>query len=147
MKNEDATVESSFHIGSEPLNDELKRIKTILDAKYEPADLTQIVNQCIHLSHDEQEQLLNILKEFQHLFDGSLGKWKGRPYDIKIKEGAKPHHAWPYTIPKAYERTLCMDVKWLVKLRVLRGINHSEWAAPNFIIRKNDRTVRFITDF
>ena len=32
----------------------LSRIKKILDAKYEPADLHQVVNDCIHLSSKEK---------------------------------------------------------------------------------------------
>ena len=50
-------------------------------------------------------------------------------------------------MPKAYERTLKMEVERLCKAGVLKKVNHSEWAAPTFIIPKKDRSVRFISDF
>ena len=40
-----------------------------------------------------------------------------------------------------------MEVERLVRAEVLRKINHSEWAAPTFIIPKKDMIVRFISDF
>ena len=43
--------------------------------------------------------------------------------------------------------TLKLEIERLCKLGVLRKINHSEWAAPTFIIPKKDGTVRFISDF
>jgi hypothetical protein len=39
-----------------------------------------------------------------------------------------------------------MDVDRLVEIRVLKKVNHSEWAALSFIIPKKDDTVRFIND-
>ncbi len=29
-------------------------------------------------------QLLSLLHKYQHLFDGSLGTWNGKPYDIEL---------------------------------------------------------------
>ena len=81
------------------------------------------------------------------LFDGTLGQWKGAPYDIELKRGVDPYHARSYPIPKAYEQTLKDEVERLVKVGVLKKVNRSEWAAPTFIIPKKDNTVRFISDF
>ena len=50
-------------------------------------------------------------------------------------------------MPKAYERTLKMEVERLCKAVVLKKVNHSEWAAPTFIIPKKDGSVRFFSDF
>ena len=38
-------------------------------------------------------------------------------------------------------------VERLCQLGALRRVNHSEWAAPTFIIPKKDGSVRFISDF
>ena len=40
-----------------------------------------------------------------------------------------------------------MEVDQLVKIGVLKKINHSQWAAPCFVIPKKDQTIRFISDF
>ena len=45
--------------------------------------------------------LYNVLKQFEDLFDGTLGKWTGKPYDIELKPGVKPYYGRPYPIPKA----------------------------------------------
>ena len=78
---------------------------------------------------------------------GLKWKWVGKPYEIELKEGAMPHYAWPYPLPRAYEKTLKMEIEWLCKVGVLRKVNRSERAAPSFIVPKKDGTVRFITDF
>jgi hypothetical protein len=52
-----------------------------------------------------------------------------------------------YPIPQIHEKTLQQEVERLCQLGVLRRVNHSEWAAPTFIIPKKDGSVRFISDF
>ena len=71
----------------------------------------------------------------------------GDPYKIKLKEGATPYHAHPYQVPHAYKQTFRMEVDQLCKVRLLKKVNRSEWAAPTFIIPKKDNTVRFISYF
>ena len=99
------------------------------------------------MSQEERDKLKELLKEFEDLFDGTLGKWNGPDYDIELKEGARPYHARPYSIPKAYEPTLRSEVERLCKEKVLRKVNRSKWGAPSFIIPKKDGMVRFINDF
>ena len=54
-----------------------RRVVNILDAKYEKADLQSIVStNCTHLSLQDQNSLLELLTEFEELFDGTLGDWK-----------------------------------------------------------------------
>jgi len=124
-----------------------ERMKSILDAKYEKADLHTEVNKCVHLTPDQQQSLLTLLRMYESLFDGTLGRWRSRPYEIQLKEGAKTYHARAYPIPKYYEQTLRNEVQRLVDIGVLRKVNRSEWAAPTFVIPKKDQTVRFISDF
>jgi len=44
-------------------------------------------------------------------------------------------------------QTLKAEVERLVKIGVLKKVNHSEWTAPAFVIPKKDGSVRFISDF
>ena len=39
------------------------------------------------------------------LFDGTLGKWEGKPYHIDLRDNVTPFHAKPFSIPKMYEHT------------------------------------------
>ena len=100
----------------------------------------------ITLTEDQQQKLLLLLEKHSTLFDGTLGKWTGTAHKISLKEGATPYHARSFPIPKAYEVTLKDKVNRLVQVGVLKKVNHSEWAAPTFIILKKDKTVRFISE-
>ena len=73
----------------------------ILDAKYEQADLRAIVNDnCTHLSSPEQAKLLELLQDFEELFNGTLGDWDCQPVSLQLKDGAQPYHDRPFPIPK-----------------------------------------------
>ena len=148
MRPRNSTLSESYYVNDSKLvQSELKRVAAIMDAKYEPADLDKLVEECSQLRTKEKLLLLNLLKKYEKLFDGSLGTWKGPPHKIHLKEGVEPFHARPYTIPKAIEQTLKYEIKSICELGVLRKVNHSEWAAPTFIIKKTDLTVCFISDF
>jgi hypothetical protein len=148
MKSRDATLEDSYFIHDSPcLAEAAERIKRILDAKYEPANLEEIVADHTHLSEEEKEGLLSLLKKYESLFDGSLGTWKGEDYNIELRSDATPYHARAFPIPRIHEQTLRHEVDRLCEIGVLKKVNRSEWAAPTFIIPKKDGTVRFISDF
>ena len=50
-----------------------KRLIQIIDAKYEKVDLRAITENCTHLSDPDKQKLLELLQEFEELFDGTLG--------------------------------------------------------------------------
>ena len=52
----------------------------------------------------------------------------------------------PYTIPESLEKQVRLEIERLCKLGVLKKVNHSQWAAPCFVIPKKDGTIRFLTD-
>ncbi len=148
FKDIDDDPHTSFYIqDAGPVDEELERLKDILDAKYQPADPSDIAKDAKHLSEDEQEKLEALLRKYETLFDGTVGTWNGTECKIELKEGAKPYHARAYPIPKIHTQTLKMEVERLVDMGILKKVNRSEWAAPTFIIPKKDRTVRFISDF
>ena len=138
----------SFYIEEHyTLSEESERIKRILDAKYEPANLEEIASDCKHLDPAEREELHQLLEKYKELFDGSLGKWRGITCDFELKEGTEPYHAKAFPIPKCHEMTLKQEVERLCDLGVLKRVNRSEWACPTFIIPKKDGTIRVISDF
>ena len=87
------------------------------------------------------------MQKYESLFDGTLGKCTGTSYNIELTYNVKPYHVRPYAVPRAYEQKLKKELERRCKVGVLKRINHSEWAAPTFIIPKKDKTVRFISDF
>ena len=76
--NEVALSYQNFLASNAPRSTELatQRVLKILDAKYEKANLPELVKTyCSHLSSEKQFKLLEILMEFEDLFDRTLGDW------------------------------------------------------------------------
>jgi len=126
---------------------EADRLSSINDAKYSKANLQEVVDGTKGINPDQNAKLHTILSKFEPLFDGTLGEWKHTAYHIDLKEDAKPYHAKPFSVPRAYEAAFKREVERLCKIKVLKKVNRSEWAAPTFLIPKKDQTVRFINDF
>lgn len=132
---------------SDGLTDKTKRMSRALDAKHSKADPYTVAKNVKTLNDKEQKCLEKTLKNNESLFDGTLGRWVGKPYEIKLKEGSEPFHAKAFPVPQAYEKTLKMEMQRLAQMGVLKRVNHSECASPSFTMPKKDRTVRFINDF
>ncbi len=84
-----------------------QRAVRILDASYEKADLQKIVkDHCKHLSPANQQELLELLLNYEELFDGTLGDWNTTPVSFELKEGTKPYHGKAFPIPKIHYDTV-----------------------------------------
>ena len=77
----------------------------ILYAKYSKADIKTIAESSTHLDHQERNELYTLLKKYECLFDGNLGTWHGKPYDIKLKPDAEPYHGKHFPVPRIHELT------------------------------------------
>ena len=145
MRHPDTTVEEintySNEAESKAVTEASNRITHILDAKYEKANLDEYVNQCTNLNIEQRIQLNQTLKKFEDLFDGTLGKWKTRPYNIELKEDAKPFYKNPYPIPRIHEQTFKKELDRLCDVGVLEPKTDSKWGSPTFIIPKKDNSV------
>ena len=132
--------------GIDPTEEDI--IQRMTEEKYSPADLTEEVSKCENLNSQQRTQLLQLLQKYESLFDGSLGAWKTKPVDLELKEGARPYYGKPYPVPKSQEKKLKAEIERLVKYKVLKKINDSEWGMPSFTILKKDGvTLRSIADF
>ena len=126
MKPSHSSAKTHFSISdSKRVASKTKRIKKILDAKYEKANLTKLVKNLDHLNSDKQTKLLRLLQKYEPMFDGALWNHTGSKYKIELKENVKPYHAKPFPIPKIHEPTLKKEIERLVKIGVLKRINNS----------------------
>jgi hypothetical protein len=74
--------------------DATKHLMWILDAKYRKADLQSIVRaNCKHLSTNQQKKLLQLLKKYELLFDGTLGDWKTKLVLFQLRDRLSPYHS------------------------------------------------------
>ncbi len=110
--------------------DAIKRAMRILDAKYTRADLQSVVrDNCKHLIADQQKKLLQLLKKYELLIDGTLGDWKTKPVSFQLKEGVSPYQCRAFPVPMIHTDTLIKEVERLVKLGVLECQPALEWAS------------------
>ena len=80
------------------LVDEFSRSTKILDAEYKPTILEEVTKTCENITEEEQFQLLQVLQQYEHLFDGTLGEFNMAPISLNlIDPGSKPVHARHYT--------------------------------------------------
>ncbi len=100
--------------------DATKRVTWILDAKYKKADLqSKVRNNCKHLSTNQQTKLLQLLKKYEMLFDGTLGDWKTNPVSFQLRGGASPYHGQAFPVPKIHKDTIIKEVERLCEMGVL----------------------------
>ena len=131
MKPTDATLEDHFYINDpDDIISEADKMSTVLDSRYKKADLDQISRSTPHLNRQKQAKLKELLQKYEELFDGTLGTWKMKRHHVELRKDAKPFHGKLYQVPKAYEQALRKEIERLVKLNVLKKVNHSEWGAP-----------------
>ena len=138
---EDAYIVATRHI------EEACAMKTILAAKYEPINITTVVNAQDHLTIPEKMALSKILSTRIKIFQVLLGSWKGKQIHLEFVPGAKPHACRPFPIPQIYKKLVKEEVQWLVKIGLVTKVEASEWSLPSFAIPKKNQTIWFVTDF
>ena len=78
-------------------------MKRTLDTKYTKSNLKTIAESSTHLDPQERNKLSTLLNNDECLFDGNLGTWHGKPYDIKLKPYAEPYHGKTFPVPRIHE--------------------------------------------
>ena len=59
----------------------------------------QVVN-AIQMNSEERNVLLSLLKDFEDLFDGTLGNWATKHVDLELKPYPKPFNSIYYRVPR-----------------------------------------------
>jgi len=120
----DATAkEAHCAADSDPAEDAVHRVKRILDAKCDKADVEKICEEHAELDKQQREQLVVSLRKCKALFDGQLGRWHGQEVKLELQEGTKPHHARACDTPRCHTQTLKAEVERLVKIGVPKKVN------------------------
>ena len=108
-------------------------MRMILYAKYYKADLNKVMTEKYqHLKTKEHKRLLILLKNFEDMFDGTLGTWNTTPLDLELREDSKPVCLQPYPVLRVHKAMFRKEAGRLVSLGVLEEENAYEWGAPLF---------------
>ena len=79
----------------------------IIDSNFTKEDLKQVNDNATQLNAKERTQLLRLLKDFEDLFDGTLGDWCTYPIDPELNPGSKPFISKYDPVPKMNRETFC----------------------------------------
>jgi hypothetical protein len=66
-----------------------------VDAKYEKADVAEVVKGLTHLNAHQKADLLQVLYENNKVFHGTLGVYPHKKVHLDIDLNAKPVHSRP----------------------------------------------------
>ena len=126
-----------------------RRIRRIIDAKYKKANLkTVMAKQCQKTSSEESYILLNLLRKFEDLFDGTLGTQNTTMVYSELKDDAKSVCLKPYTVLRVHEEMFRKEAERLLSLGVLEEENESKWEALYFSQTKTKtNSVILLSDF
>ena len=116
----------------------------VLDAKYDKANLPDIVSKMKHLNQNQKADILKVLQKHSKLFDGTLGVYRHEKFHIDIEEGTKPVRSRPYAVPIIQHDTFKRELKHLIDIGVLSPAGVRKRASTTFIIPKKDSRVRWV---
>jgi hypothetical protein len=74
----------------------LDKSRTIKEAKYEAIDPKEAADKQVHLSTQQQADLLNVFEQTETLFDGKLKKYPHHKLHLSLEENAQPYCTRPY---------------------------------------------------
>ena len=124
-----------------------ERHNEIIKIMYAKTDVDKYVSSLNYLSKIEQNKLAAVLKQYKEMYQGATGTLNIEPVHFDLKPNAKPYHAKPFPIPKAYENLIKDECGRFENAGIWTKDSTSEWAAPTFGVPKKTSDVRLVTDF
>lgn len=132
----------------QPVRIDLQESFHITAAKSTFADINVVCQAQKHLTDEQQQHLLHVLKANAKLFDGSLGCYPNRQFKIELKADAVPYHCErPYPVPVSVRQVFKDELDRQCELGILEKVYESEWGMPMMVIPKKDGSIRTVDDF
>ena len=119
----------------------------IIKLMYSKVDIQEYYTKLEYLSETERTALADVLSQYPSMYDGAIGTLNIPPVHFELRPGARPFHARPFPIPKAFEKLTKDECRCFEQTDIWEHTRDSEWAAPTFIVPKKTMDVRIVTDF
>ena len=91
-----------------------ERLLKILEITYAKADFYEVADNANQLKVEERTLRLRIFKDFEDLFDGTLGDWYTETIDLRLKPDSKPFNSKYDLVPMINKEKFRKDLKLLV---------------------------------
>ena len=115
-------------------------------SKLENSDiLRNLNNKLSHLEPSQQEQLKQLIHEYEHLFP-DIPKKTDKIYHDVIVEDSKPIKQHPYRMNPLKQKYLQDEVKYLLENDLIEP-SQSNYSSPCILVPKSNGTYRMCTDY
>ena len=114
---------------------------------YSKVDIQDYCTKLEYLSKLERTALADVLSQYLSMYEGAIGTLNIPPVHFKLRTGARPFHATPFPIPKAFKKLTKDKCRCFEQADIWEHTRDSEWAAPTFIVPKKTMDIRIVTDF
>ena len=116
--------------------------------KYQVVSTEEVISQQDQLSAEQKQKLKVVLDKHTVLFDGKLGCYTGDKVHLELIDNYTPSWKRAYPVPFTKEKVFKDELDLMEDEGTISQIfKCSWWAAPSFIIPKQNGTVRVINDF
>ena len=92
-------------------------------------------------------QVEPILAEFQEVFEGGMGCYRGDPVHIGVDSDAQPRFFKASTVPQAYRAKVDAELDKQIGECLWEPVASSRWAAPLVIATKSNGSLRICGDY
>ena len=113
--------------------------------RLEPKESIEDVHINPDLSHEKQEQLRALVREFPDVLTDLPGRTSVTEHEIKLTSDY-PVRSKPYPVPHALKDTIKAEVDCMLKMEIITPID-SPYASPVVIVKKSDGSNRFCIDY
>ena len=82
-----------------------------LDRTYIKAYIEHVASNAVQLNAEERTKLIALIKEFDDLFDGTLGEWDTKTIDLELMPDSKLFDFKYYPAPIINKEAFCKDLQ------------------------------------
>ncbi|XP_064100772.1 uncharacterized protein K02A2.6-like [Macrobrachium nipponense] len=102
----------------------------------------------VHSIDNGSNEIANILKKYESVFETELGCLKDFEVSLKVKSDATPVYKHARSVPYNLREMAERELQRLQDIGVIKPVDFSEWASPTVNIVKSDgKNVRICADF
>ncbi|XP_047989292.1 uncharacterized protein K02A2.6-like [Leguminivora glycinivorella] len=94
-----------------------------------------------------EEEIAEWKNKYPDLFKEGLGEYTGPPVSLHVRPGAAPRFMRARPVPFPLKQQVEDELRQMIKDGVLTPINHSKWATPLRIVKKDNGSLRICGDY
>ncbi|XP_031349037.1 uncharacterized protein K02A2.6-like isoform X2 [Photinus pyralis] len=99
------------------------------------------------LSREQQQQISNLLSQYDDIFSNTAGKLSGPPAQVHLKADAAPVFVRAREIPLALRSIYAKEIDDKIAAGFFERVDYSEWASPTHVVVKKNGNIRITGNY